>query len=341
MAKKLIEVKRIVSRNLDGTPNRKSFYGHTRREANEKADAYIESLRTAIVVSDDINFEQWAKKWLEVYKKDKVKEYTYKFTYEKNVDKYINPYFGKARLCDIKQIDVQNFFNKHNYLSVAMQKKFHIILHDIFDKAIDNELCYKNPVKGINITSKAAKVVKSTYNLKEVETAVKWAVEYKNTAMLILLKTGVRRSELLGLKWSAVDLESKLIHINQAITPKATSDSDQTYDVKSASSNRTIPIDDELVAYLKDCERDSGYVVPMTPGGYAKKFKKDMEKLSVDCNLMQLTPHELRHTFGTILREKGVDIYTIQKVMGHSDIKMAADIYVHNDIEVLRKSLKL
>ena len=54
-----------------------------------------------------------------------------------------------------------------------------------------------------------------------------------------------------------------------------------------------------------------------------------------------LTPHELRHTFGTLLRENDVDIYTIQKVLGHSAITVTSGIYVHNDIEVLRKRLIL
>lgn len=66
-----------------------------------------------------------------------------------------------------------------------------------------------------------------------------------------------------------------------------------------------------------------------------------MEKASKELNIPKLTPHELRHTYGTLLREKGVDIYTIQKVMDHSDISVTAGTYVHNDIEVLRKQLKI
>ena len=49
----------------------------------------------------------------------------------------------------------------------------------------------------------------------------------------------------------------------------------------------------------------------------------------------------MRHTFGTLLRENGTDIYTIQKVMGHSDISVTAAIYVHNDIDVLRREMKM
>lgn len=53
-----------------------------------------------------------------------------------------------------------------------------------------------------------------------------------------------------------------------------------------------------------------------------------------------VTAHELRHTYGTALRRKGVDIYTIQKIMGHRDITVTAEIYVHNELDVLRQALE-
>ena len=80
---------------------------------------------------------------------------------------------------------------------------------------------------------------------------------------------------------------------------------------------------------------------PMSPNTYDKYFSKFMNELVEKAGLPKLTPHELRHTYGTIKREEGIDLYTIQKVMGHADISVTASIYVHNDIEVLRKQLKL
>jgi len=64
-----------------------------------------------------------------------------------------------------------------------------------------------------------------------------------------------------------------------------------------------------------------------------------MEKSIAPLNVPSLTAHELRHTLGTALRWRGIDIYTIQKIMGHKDIKMTSEIYVRNEIEVLKKSL--
>lgn len=66
-----------------------------------------------------------------------------------------------------------------------------------------------------------------------------------------------------------------------------------------------------------------------------------MTTISTELDIPALTPHELRHTFGTLLRKSGSGIYTIQKAMGHSDIGITAKIYVHNDIDVLRKDTNI
>ena len=85
----------------------------------------------------------------------------------------------------------------------------------------------------------------------------------------------------------------------------------------------------------------TGTVSFMSPSGYAKRFKKQMNEIASILEIPALTPHELRHTFGTLLRENGADIYTIQKAMGHSDISITAKTYVHNDVDVLRKAMNI
>lgn len=63
--------------------------------------------------------------------------------------------------------------------------------------------------------------------------------------------------------------------------------------------------------------------------------------MAKECGLPYLSLHELRHTYGTVLRENGVDLYTISKVLGHADVGLTAKIYVHNDLNVLRNALKM
>ena len=115
---------------------------------------------------------------------------------------------------------------------------------------------------------------------------------------------------------------------------------------KTITSNRIIPISKSFCKYLKANMNSNEYIIgnedkPQSPSTYAKNFNIFMKKMSEETGLPELTPHELRHTYGTILRESGVDIYTIQKTMGHSDVSVTADVYIHNDIDVLRRQLKL
>lgn len=156
----------------------------------------------------------------------------------------------------------------------------------------------------------------------------------------------MRRSELIGLMWDDIDPVNKIIHIQRAVTQ--TTGKIIIGDPKSETSNRYIPISDSLISIINLIPRKSQYVFsgnspdePIKPHSYADKFERFMEKASRELNIPKLTPHELRHTYGTLLREKGVDIYTIQKVMGHSDVSVTADVYIHNDINVLRKQLKI
>lgn len=65
------------------------------------------------------------------------------------------------------------------------------------------------------------------------------------------------------------------------------------------------------------------------------------KRQATDLEIPYLVPYELRHTFGTVLREQGVDIYTISRVMGHGDVVVTDKIYVHNDYDVLRKNMGL
>ena len=154
------------------------------------------------------------------------------------------------------------------------------------------------------------------------------------------------RAELLGLQWRDFDFEKKLLHIQRAVTQ--TKGGILIDKPKTKTSIRDIPISDFIIAILEKIERTGLYVItgkhpnePMKPHTYADHFSDFMKRMQKETGLPILTPHELRHTFGTLLRENDVDIYTIQKVLGHSDITVTSNIYVHNDIEVLRKRLKV
>lgn len=356
----MYEVKVTVGKTFDGKPIRKSFYSAvSKAEARLKAEEYIVNSRVAEqtgeqFVSSQTSFATWAEKWLETYKKPNVKPHTYKWTYETNVVNYFIPYFGKAPLTNIRQIDIQGYFNAHKSSSMTTLRRQKTILYDIFDAAIDNDLCYKNPVKNIVISSDKEDFEKRWYNREQADKLRQYCLctdSKYSQVIFLLISLGLRRGELLGLMWKDIDTDNCVVSVRRAVEPD-TADYPRDGEVKSRSSLRDIPYDNdaELVRFLNKIakeEHKSNYVIPGNTKygftsiyGFDKSYKTFMKTACEKLNLPYMTPHELRHSYGTILRQQGLDTYSISKLMGHSNSAVTEKHYIGNDIEVLRQKLR-
>ena len=146
------EYNSTIGKTIDGKLIRKSFYSSTsiadaKRQAEEYKIQQEVSLRTGDGFQSDDTFESWAIKWLTVYKQPNVSENTYISSYRNPVERYLLPYFGRARLTEIRPIDVQNFFAQHQDLSMSYLKKLRMCLSAIYEAAIDNGVYCRNPVR--------------------------------------------------------------------------------------------------------------------------------------------------------------------------------------------------
>lgn len=294
-------------------------------------------------IPKDITFSEWAVKWMETYKKPDVSENTYQISYSIPIHKHIIPYFHKVYLTDIKPINIKSFYTKKQHLSKSMLSKIQICLNGIFESAIDNELCAKNPCRGISYKSLATKYEKKVYTDNEILIVEKLAKDVM-PEVIILLETGLRRGELLGLTWDDVDLKAKTITVNRSIRYQKGCPHGVECPPKK-ESYRTNPLSQQAVQTFKSLKKSSKYIfakedgMPYLPHNWSNKLKEFMHTLPPE--IPHLTAHELRHTYGTYLRRHGVDIYTIQKIMGHKDIQMTTEIYVHNEIDTLKTALKV
>ncbi|MBQ3427986.1 MAG: site-specific integrase [Clostridia bacterium] len=335
-----------IGRHEDGRFKRKSFYGKKEREVIHKKDEWLRNYNiNQNTKADPLDgteaFDVWADRWLEI-KKGTVRPYTYENTYRTRVGKYLKPYFGHRPIAAITQSDIQVFFLKHKHLSEALLKTLKTILKNMFELAIVNDLCIKNPVTGIKLKSIKAKSEKTALNEAQQKKAIEWAIANRQYDVLAVIKTGMRRGELLGLRWSDINFDQKYIHVCQSMCDGIEKGDKPDMKLKSQSSDRYIPVDDELLKYLSDIPHTSDKVFPYCSArAYGTHICRVLKRMSKECELPYVTLHELRHTYGTVLREKGVDIYTIQKLLGHSSVDVTAKIYVHNDIDVLRQAMRL
>lgn len=116
---------------------------------------------------------------------------------------------------------MQNFFTKkQKTCSESLLDKLRITLNDIFATAIDNDLCYKNPVKRINFTSEVDKHEKHVYSDKEI-LAVSAYMRSRMPEICFMLETGAHRGEVLGLMWHDIDFEKRTVYIQRAIVDKS------------------------------------------------------------------------------------------------------------------------
>lgn len=327
---------RVIAHDAQGKPIKKVFVSKISKEdARKKADDFI--LKNNL---GDISFEAWADKWLWEYKEPFVRANTFEYTYRATLENYLIPYFKKFKLKDITNTMVQEFFNKHKKCSFSALSKMRITLSQLFDTAIANQIVSYNPCTIAKISSTKKTKQKDTYTEEEVEAIVNLSYIHRFGIFIhILIRMGLRVSELCGLKWEDINLEKGTMAIKRACTDlngMAVIDAP-----KSDKSVRVLPMPQDLINALKEC-KGKGYVVTsvngklITPRTFtAKRYNVFFSELGIK----RLSPHEMRHTVGTLLYEKCHDIYAVKAFLGHSDITVTSNIYVHENPKDLAKQL--
>lgn len=302
-----------------------------------------------------MKIEKWACIWLTEYKKPNVKLNTYIDSYERPVMRYILPHFSGLELSDVRPLDVIAFYNRLSLIYHATTlSKTKLCMQGIFESAIENGLCERNPCVTANkiVKSQLESEEKRTYTQNQVDDILDYSTSHRYGVYIrILLELGLRCSELCGLQWKDIDLDRKSISICRACVE--CNNQPLIAEPKNESSKRTLPLSSKLTYILgelkneiKPCESD--YLLssqkikgrPLTPtkflGGRYKRFFIDYGTAED-----YLTPHELRHTCGTLLYNKTHDIYAVSKYLGHSSIVITSKLYVHVDVEQLRNSLQV
>lgn len=374
------EKKITIGKALDGHLIRKSFYSTiSLADCDRQIEEYKEAKKAENFIDFDYPnesplFKDWAKKWLVTYKKKIVKDNTLEGTYRIPVEKHLIPYFGEHRLSQIKSVHVQRFFKqKGEKYAYEYLKKMHSCLKAIFDTAIENDLCFKNPVtKNIKLVSSIATKPKQVYTEEQYETVLDFAYEHPlGLDIAVLLETGISRSELLGILMDGdVDFKRNIIYIEQGLVEQKNSDTSKWEIVVDGLKNnyrrRPIPIPQRLSDRLASKSRviyvggnkkknipgntvrpkymfHSPNGLPYSPNNWYKRvykvFMQDMQKKYSDIPF--LTPHELRHSVATILNFRTGDVFSIAKLLGHVNLDMLSKRYAHPDVEVIRKRLKI
>lgn len=314
-------------------------------------------------------FSIWARHWLKTWVLGHVKDITYGSTYREPVELHLIPFFGDRHLDDITPSLVQEFFNqKAETHAQETLKKMKMCLKGIFDTAAENRMCTSSPISStLRLSSRKEAIVKRSWTAEQYQAAYAFARHNDDSlALMILMETGMSRSELLGLTWTDFDQTQRCLHISNGLT-ECRSAQDGTWGLrhdglKNSHRSRSVPITDELAYRLSAKPRTikakmggllhttlTQYIIYSPQGSayaphnwYVRSFKVFMSRLhEAHPEVPKLTTHELRHTRATLLSYQGVDLYTIARLLGHRDLTMLSKRYLHDDLTAMRKTLGL
>ena len=217
-------------------------------------------------------------------------------------------------------------------------------------------------VKSIKLPKYETRAHKQAYTQEQYDTVYSFAETWENgLSIMLLLETGISRSELLGLRWEDLDVENRCIHINQGLVTYHSDDAGklvtESDGLKNKFRRRTIPIiRDSLWERLCAIPHTifvSGKTIspenifyspegrPYQPNNWANRvFRPFMKALRLSHpEIPELSPHELRHSRATLWIAQGIEPYMVARLLGHSDLKMLTKIYDHTSEETLRSVL--
>ncbi len=290
--------------------------------------------------------DAWFNYWITEIKGKTVRWSTlrsYKDRYSKNVKEII----GSMVISDVKPMHCQNVLNamdNNGYLGSSMART-KSTLSAMFSDACENGLIPINPVtKSVKCPKKPEKNTK-VLTLDEQGrflTAAKESVNYNH--FLFILQTGIRSSELRGLKWDDIDFQNRVIHIRRNVTHDSNNNRFITGELKTNSGQRDIPMTQAAYSSLiaMKCQQATqkrkagppeffGHVFlnsnwkPTTNSNY----DRCLERICGKAGIGRISMHTLRHTFATRCIESGMKPKTLQKILGHANISMTMDLYVH------------
>ena len=290
------------------------------------------------------DFQSYARNWMALYKENHLKHTTLR-EYSSVLKKHLIPAFGDMDVSAITIDDVQRFMNSKSDMSRKSIHEMVMVLGMILECAVEDGLLPRNPARSKRLRNPSRKVTTrnalTTAELADIITHLHMLTEERDRMMLVLLiYTGMRRNEVLGLRWGDIDWGGGTIHVLRGVTYKG--NLPQISTPKTAAGIRQIPIPAALRQWLspgdKDCYVVGGTASPITE----KTFIRMWQRIERTIDLHGATPHIFRHTYMTFAQRAQIPVKTLQAIGGYADLATLQDRYVHTqneDIEAARSAI--
>ena len=337
-----------------GKPKKKYFYGKTRKEVQEQVNEALGKVRTGTYREPSkLTMAEWLTTWLNDYMKPSLRPTTWE-NYEIQVMRHILPALGHLRLSQLQTSNLQKLYNdklsnggrldgKEGGLSPRSVRYIHTLIHAALEQAKKEGMITINVADAVKLPHDQKKEIQclDTEGVKKFLTAARDTKHFP--AYFLALNTGLRRGELLGLRWKDVDLKAGSITVNQGLV--RTKQGLVFQEPKTKLSNRTIGVSPQVVSTLKEhkkrqneerlaagtaynTEHDLVFCnelgEPICPRGFTRHFERVLKRAGLEG---KVTFHGLRHTFATLSLQEGAAARTVQEALGHHKAAFTLDVY--------------
>lgn len=350
---------------MDGTT--KSFYGKTPADVKKKMRLYRSNMSNDIG-DKKTSLQMYIANYLMVYKLGVVKESTYD-RYESTFLHHIhNSPLGKKALGSINDVDVIKHIkskirpttSSQLPLSKSSVKKILELLRLVFKHALMKGKISSDPTVDIRLPNEDIFIIKtkSAECLEDMQMQkIKIVSEQKRKngkplyrssyIIMILLNTGLRCGEMLALTWNDIDFDNNLMYVNQSVMANVKIRDDEGKPVKrmnklsstkTSNGKRIIPLNQQCIFYLNQLKAErntlgisTDYVAYSNTGTRitARNLQRSFDLILAKADLPHYNLHILRHSFGSKLIRSGVDVTVVSKLLGHSNITITYNKYIH------------
>lgn len=338
----------ITDYDGSGKPHYQYVYGKTYDEAENKVLIGREIV-TRFLSGRYITVGKVYTEWLNAVV-NRVKESTLA-NYQNKFEKHILPEFGDVPYADLTAGRINTFINQK--LAEGLSASY---IRDIFTvfkmmlKYAHEEYGFRLSLKNVVLPKPERKQVEKISDTQQKILVSYLKANMSRTAFGILLSLfmGLRIGELCGLKWKDVDFKNRILHIRRTVQRISSINGNRKTKIvisspKSATSFRDIVIPDALMNYFEMFRSEannyilSGTDKPVEPRTMQYRYKKILRTVGVEDH----NYHKLRHTFATISAEKGFNVKALSAVLGHSNVTLTLNRYVHPDLAYERRLMNM
>ncbi len=345
------------ARNNDGSIKYGSVYGKTYREVKEKLLLVKQKTPDiAIDFTSEYTLEKILNLWIQTnsvkFKRATISKYNFL------IKKHIVPDIGTVKVSCITTFMLNSFIEKKlrdgrsdgtGGLSTSYVRTIILIITSALQFASKESICNPPKISVYIPTSDKKKIsILSINDQKKLEQLLLSKIDPIKAGILISLHTGLRIGEVCALTWNDIDFSERIIHVRSTVA-RVQSDNKNANTMlvidtpKTKASLRDIPMASKLFSILKEIKKNSNseYVISekksfISPRTYEYRYHKVLD----DCGISPINYHALRHTFATRCIEVGVDIKSLSEILGHSNVSITLNTYVHPSMNEKRSQLE-